>query len=527
MTRIVLTADPTQMSEYWGIPLLPFFSCAPAEKVPRFIFDFLSPSVEHNNGVAIKAPYGLRKLEASILRNYRPDEVVVAHPDHVSKFVDDKTSIIGISTMDPLGLGPVSMMFTDGGKLTAYSKKKFLELVGQINKTRKKFPKAKLVLGGSGAWQMEVRDRDTKALGVDHVVVGECDHVIQDIYRDIEFNGAPEYIHVPRGPKLEDIPDIVSPTVHGFVEVMRGCGRNCQFCEPNLRIAKYYPRDKIEREINVNRKIGNPNVWVHSEDIFLYKLEDKRGFMPNHDAVLGLFKMIMSLPGITYANPTHGTTSPAVADPDLIREISETVRVNGSPHIGIQSGLETGSTELIRKYMPLKVKPFSPDEWQDVIYNGTRVFNENFWFPAYTLILGLPGETAEDAVETVRLIDLMEKGLPRQIGTKAHFTVTPLSFVPLGVLKNKGFYNIDDQIDEARFWVIYRSWRHTVLELHNMPPTLMKLNPVLKRVFTMLCWFGSKKILEGIESWGRRRGFDAQKSLRLSEGERLKAEVLA
>ena len=121
----------------------------------------------------------------------------------------------------------------------------------------------------------------------------------------------------------------------------------------------------------------------------------------------------------------------------------------------------------------------------------------------------------------------MEKGLPRQIGGKAHFTVTPLSFVPLGVLKNKGFYNIDDQIDEARFWVIYRSWRHTVLELHNMPPTLMKLNPVLKRVFTMLCWFGSKKILEGIESWGRRRGFDAQKSLRLSEGERLRAEVLA
>src|SRR5947208_13778202 len=128
MTRIVLTADPTQMSEYWGIPLLPFFSCAPAEKVPRFIFDFLSPSVEHNKGVAIKAPYGLRKLEASILRNYRPDEVVVGHPDHVSKFVDDKRSIIGISTMDPLALGPGSTMFTNTGKLTADSHPNLLQL---------------------------------------------------------------------------------------------------------------------------------------------------------------------------------------------------------------------------------------------------------------------------------------------------------------------------------------------------------------------------------------------------------------
>ncbi|HEX9240228.1 MAG TPA: radical SAM protein, partial [Candidatus Bathyarchaeia archaeon] len=218
------------MSEYWGIPLLPFFSCAPAEKVPRFVFDFLAPSVRHFDGVAEKAPYGLRKLESSLLRKYGADEVVVAHPDHVSKFVDDKTSIIGISTMDPMGLGPVSMMFTDGGKLTAYTKRKFLELVGEINRTRKKYPKAKLVLGGSGGWQMEVRDRDTKALGVDHVVIGECDHVIGDIYNDIESNNSPEFIHVPRGPKLEDIPDIQAPSTHGLVEVMRGCGRNCQFC---------------------------------------------------------------------------------------------------------------------------------------------------------------------------------------------------------------------------------------------------------------------------------------------------------
>src|SRR5207244_13055746 len=89
MARIVLTADATQMSEYWGIPLLPFFSCAPAEKVPRIVFDFLSPQVKHNNGIAQMAPYGLRKLEASILRTYKPEEVVVAHPDHVSKFVNE------------------------------------------------------------------------------------------------------------------------------------------------------------------------------------------------------------------------------------------------------------------------------------------------------------------------------------------------------------------------------------------------------------------------------------------------------
>src|SRR6266567_2658741 len=317
------------MSEYWGVPLLPFFSCAPTEKVPRLVFDLLSPQVKHVNGVAVQAPYGVRKLEASLLRAYGSNEIVVAHPDHVAKFIDEETRVIGISEMDPLGLGPVSMMFTNGGKLTAYTKQKFLELVNRINTARKNFPNAKLVIGGSGAWQMEVREAESRRLGVNHIVMGECDHVIGEIYKNIESNASPEIVRVPRGPKLEDIPDIVGPSVHGLVEVMRGCGRNCQFCEPNLRTAKYYPTDKIEREIAVNRKIGNPNVWIHSEDIFLYKLEDKKEFMPNHEAVLDLFKTVMSIKGITYSNPTHGTASPACADPDLIKEISETVRANG------------------------------------------------------------------------------------------------------------------------------------------------------------------------------------------------------
>src|SRR5436853_6927103 len=96
---------------------------------------------------------------------------------------------------------------------------------------------------------MEVRDRDTKALGVNHVVIGECDHVIGDIYNDIESGNSPEFVHVPRRAKLEDIPDNQAPSTHGLVEVMRVCVRNCQCFQPNLRIQKYYHYDKFEREI--------------------------------------------------------------------------------------------------------------------------------------------------------------------------------------------------------------------------------------------------------------------------------------
>jgi len=192
-----------------------------------------------------------------------------------------------------------------------------------------------------------------------------------------------------------------------------------------------------------------------------------------------------------------------------------------SPSVKHEGGVATMAPYGLRKLEASLLRDHQP---QDTL-SHIRIFNENYWFPAYTLIVGLQGEEREDSIETVRLIDRMESVLRKDIGDRAHFTVTRLSFVPLGVLKREGFFNIDDGMDEARFWVIYRSWRHTVLELHTMPPTLMKLNPVLKSIFTMLCWFGSQKILDAIKAWGRAMGYDADKSLRLGVPE--KVPVLA
>ena len=39
-------------------------------------------------------------------------------------------------------------------------------------------------------------------------------------------------------PDLEEIPDIVEPSMHGMVEVMRGCGRGCKFCDVYIKIIK-------------------------------------------------------------------------------------------------------------------------------------------------------------------------------------------------------------------------------------------------------------------------------------------------
>ena len=44
--------------------------------------------------------------------------------------------------------------------------------------------------------------------------------------------------------------------MHGMVEVMRGCGRGCKFCDVTLRSLRYYSPEKVKKEIEVNIKKG-------------------------------------------------------------------------------------------------------------------------------------------------------------------------------------------------------------------------------------------------------------------------------
>jgi hypothetical protein len=132
--KVVLSADRTLMSPYRGISLASFFGCAPAldfnrtkdsfwyyilknQVTPRVLFDFICNPIGHKNGIANFAPYGLRKLESSLLRDgYNPEDVVVAHPDYIEQFIGPETEVVGTYEMDPLGMGPVTMTFTFGRK---------------------------------------------------------------------------------------------------------------------------------------------------------------------------------------------------------------------------------------------------------------------------------------------------------------------------------------------------------------------------------------------------------------------------
>jgi radical SAM superfamily enzyme YgiQ (UPF0313 family) len=508
--KVVLSADRTLMSPYRGISLASFFGCAPAldfnrtkdsfwyyilknQVTPRVLFDFICNPIGHKNGIANFAPYGLRKLEASLLRDgYNPDDVVVAHPDYIEKFIGPETEVIGTYEMDPLGMGPVTMTFTFGRKTMSYDEFYNRDLHLRINSAKNRNgSKAKVIVGASGTWQYNYDPAKIEEYGIygivegdlggigpeldgvgarffDAVINGELDtsnpfkksefkvEIKEFVKSDRKYHG--RFFHYSDEPTIDEIPNIVNPSMHGMIEVMRGCGRGCKFCDVTLRPLRYYPVEKVQKEIEINMKYGGlKNAWIQSDDIFVYGLNPRttKNMQPNREAIEELFQGIMDT-GIEHTNPTHGTLAGAIADERLVPNVSKIIKSGPDNFIGIQCGLETGSIRLIGKYADRKLAPFKPSEWHWVVKEGVKILNEHYWVPAFTLIMGLDNnESIDDSWETIRLIHELETEQP-----DSKFTVTPLTFVPIGLLEKSSFFDIGNTMDPGKLGVMYKTWQH-------------------------------------------------------------------
>ena len=136
------------------------------------------------------------------------------------------------------------------------------------------------------------REKAVKDLGIDCVVEGEAENVIGKIFKAaIEGEEIPSHYEVGVGeaPTLEEIPDIVQPSVNGLVEIGRGCCRGCQFCNVTLRPLRWYPIEKIDRELNVNIDAGNRGVCLHAEDVMLY---GSNNTIPNEEKLVKLHELV-------------------------------------------------------------------------------------------------------------------------------------------------------------------------------------------------------------------------------------------
>lgn len=536
MARYVLIPDATLTREYRGFPLLDFLPCAPTEAVPRSIYNYLkghpTPS---KNGRALTAPYAVRKLEAALLREFGENEVVVPHEDYIEEFIGPDTEVIGVSTMDPLGIGPLTMSYAVFfGYTQPYVKQEFEGLIARINRARRG-TRAKLLVGGPGVWEFMVMPEELDRLGIDYAFQGEADDIAPRLFKEVAeesfsnnvfYRGYQTFDEKFRKvwsshekflsrhrfskqfPKLEEIPNIINPSIKSLVEVMRGCGIGCDFCEVTLRPLRYYPPGRVCEEITVNLRAGYRNAWLHSDEVFAYM--HGRNFEPNQEALEDLFRSVMSLNGIHYTNPTHGRISIPAAYPELIGRLSEIVGAGPSKWVGIQVGLETGSERLARLHMPNKTLPLriGPDgSWPEIVWQGVYNMNRYYWRPAFTVQVGQAGETPEDNWETVALINWLSNSEVED--RPFEFTVTPMQNVPLGLIKSRKFTRLT--LDESQLAVYYASYRHLLKVAIRDSVRDSRGNPLTKLGVASIISLGAYLMYRVVRAICRRQGLDTDK----------------
>src|SRR2546428_11451174 len=100
------------MSRYNGDPFGAFIAVFPEKVIPRPILrpEWFRPE-DHPDGSAKFVPYGLRKVAPLLLKHFPREDIVACHPDNLGRFVGPRTKVVGITSMDPMGLAYVSVTY--------------------------------------------------------------------------------------------------------------------------------------------------------------------------------------------------------------------------------------------------------------------------------------------------------------------------------------------------------------------------------------------------------------------------------
>jgi len=467
--KIVLTADRALMSHYHNFSGLGFVSALPYNVLPSFITDRYFPLRSDGDGRMLAAQLGLCKIEAALLDyGFGHDDVIISDPTKLNLTIGPETKAVGIGVLDPLGL-------SYGAKVVSFVLRRF-GLKCRESIMSKCFQNVifdpalrhyepKIIVGGQGVWQI-VDSGVQEKLGIDCIIEGEGEGVVGKIFEKA-VNGE-DLPRIVKGEAVspEEIPVIRTPSRCGIVEITRGCGRHCLFCVPGLLPFRSVPKERILEEVKLNVKSGIKGVSLQSEDALLYGSD---GLKPKPEAVLDLLKSIRALEdeelGVGFE---FFSISSIMQNPKLVEDVSELLRLEKDNYSVVEVGVETGSPRLLSKYMPSKVKPFKIFDWKDMVVSSAELLHSNNWQACYSFILGLPGETRDDVLKSLELVDELKS---------YNCVIAPIIFMPAGRLRRREGFSFELMTDE--YWELFRRCIEQTL---SKAPSFLKSDSMVKKI---------------------------------------------
>lgn len=393
---IALTADRTLMADYPTL-LDGMMATVQTSAVPTVVMRrLLAPPVPSHGVRAVRAPLGLRRLEAALRRDgLGADDVVVVPPGQLHRAIGTSTRIVAVSSGDPLGLGMTSTTMGGlvGGRL--HTAKAFEALCRRINAQRRTLPSVQLLAGGPGAWQLEQHPEQVQRLGIDQVVLGYADGGIGAPLNDSTANA--RRVTTPRAC---DIPPILGATCMGVVEISRGCGRGCGFCTLAAEPMDHLPVEIITADVATNVAHGTPAVSLVSEDFLRFGSPDT-GVNPS--ALLELLQAVRSVPGVRMIQVDHVNVSSIIQfPPDALAEARKLIQVSPAhERIWVNVGVEAvDASLLVANGLSGKLHPFAAKEWSRLCREAVDRLLAAGFTPMLSFIVGLPGETPEHVRRT-------------------------------------------------------------------------------------------------------------------------------
>ncbi|HZV02141.1 MAG TPA: TIGR04013 family B12-binding domain/radical SAM domain-containing protein [Planctomycetota bacterium] len=277
------------------------------------------------------------------------------------------------------------------------------------------------ILHVAGGVHATAEPRATQAAGFDLVATGEGEETIRALVRALrrgEDPGQVKGIATRAEPvRLDDFPPFAPRHNRlGPIEITRGCIYACRFCQtPSMNKARFRHRslENVRHWVELLARRGFRDYRFISPTSFSYGTSSTE---PDLGAIESLLAMVRGIVG-PEARVFYGTFPSEIRPEHVTREALAILRrfvTNRSIIIGGQSGSERILEESRRGHGVLEIE------------RAVRIAKEEGFEPHVDFILGLPGETADDARATLALMERLAT-----LGARVHgHTFMPLPGTP-------------------------------------------------------------------------------------------------
>ncbi len=387
------------------------FATMQTTKVPPMMMRrLLSPPVRTDAaGRAQAAVLGLRRLEASLLAQTPLNEadVVCTTTESLSRLLGPWTKVVAISSSDFLGHGMSNTTTSSfwGGRL--YTAHWIEALMAKVRRAKDRFG-FRVVAGGAGAWQLAREEQAAARLGFDTIFEGYVEGQGPALFEAILQGQSPPALVHETGTCTMEIQPVRGPSVLGVIELSRGCGKGCRFCTIGRYRMEHLPPQTILADLQTNVTGGQPNIVNSSEDFLRYGCS---GMKVNFEALRGLLEQMRQIKGLGFMQPDHANISSVLQFSD--DELAELRRLmewpSGAKHLWMNLGLESANGLLVAATGPGKIAPFRAEDWESMVAQAADKLVRCGFFPVFSVVLGLPGETPDDLRRTRLLVERLSE----------------------------------------------------------------------------------------------------------------------